>query len=86
MRIIMSARVVPEPEERMAAMLKSALRTAWISFNPCYEKSDFESISHLGQVGYLHVARELLKLGIRLPDEFSVEIYGTTRTMQDAKK
>lgn len=61
------ARAADLPENRLALILRDALTEAWVTHNPTHDNPDFAAVKHLGAVGYVHVARAMLRRGVKVP-------------------
>lgn len=57
----------PTPEDRLALLLRDSLIEVWVAHNPTHDNPEFEAVKHMGRAGYTHVARALLRRGVRLP-------------------
>ncbi len=55
------------PEARLALILRDALIEAWIARNGNHDSPDFDAVKHLGHIGYVHVARALIRRGVKPP-------------------
>lgn len=57
------------PSVRLGRLIRDALIAAVVKHDPCHRSEHLGPVRGCGRLGYVHVARELLALGVRLPAE-----------------